>query len=168
MRRFPTTILALLLPAVACQQRNAQRNEAAPNSAQRAAITDTVRKATSDFLAAAEHVDTAKAAAFLSHGSDFTFASDGTAWTGWDSFKTVFYDGWKDTRSQQISVHNSSFAVLSPSVVVETISASGNVVDTAGKKRVIDKSAITLLWVRDSTGWKILSVHQSFAPPKTQ
>ena len=168
MRRFPTKLLVLTLSAVACQQRTSQQGEATVSSSQRAAITDSVRKATSDFFAAAEHVDKAKAAPFFSHGRDFTFASDGSAWIGWESFQGLFDEGWKDVRSQQISVHNSSLAVLSPSVVVETISASGNVVDTAGKKRIIDKSAMTLLWVRDSTGWKILSLHQSFAPPATK
>jgi hypothetical protein len=59
-------------------------------------------------------------------------------------------------------------AVLSPNSVVESISANANSVDTAGKKEILNKAAMTFIWVRDSSGWKILSLHQSFPPPKTQ
>jgi hypothetical protein len=158
----------LMLSAAACQQRTAQQSEPTLTNGQRAAITDTVRKATSDFIAAVEHVDNARASPFFSHGPDFTFASNGNAWTGWDSFQGLFNEGWKGLRSQRIAVVKSRISVLSPTTVMETISSTGDFVDTAGKKSVIDKAALTFLWVRDSSGWKILSLHQSFPEPKTK
>jgi hypothetical protein len=168
MRRFPTKLIVLMLSAAACQQRTAQQSEPTLTSGQRAAITDSVRKATADFIAAVEHVDTARAAPFYSRSPDFTFASNGDVFTSWEAFQPVFREGWNGLRSQHIAVVNSKIAVISPTTVVETISASGSFVDTAGKKSLIDKAAITLIWVRDSSGWKILSFHQSFPPPRTQ
>ena len=157
----------LMLTAAACQQRTAQQSESTLTSGQRDAITDTVRRATADFIAAVEHVDTTKAGPFFIHSPDFTFASNGELMTGWQAFQPVF-KGWNGLRSQRITFLNSRIAVLSPTTAVETISATGDVVDTAGKARRIDKSAITLLWVRDSTSWKILSIHQSFPEPKAE
>ena len=168
MRRCPTKLLMLLLTAVACQQRVAQQSESTLTKDQRDAITDSVRQATGDFITAVEHVDTSKAAPFFSHGPDFTFASNGELMTGWEAFQPVFREGWKDLRSQRIAFHNSRIALLSPTIALETISASGNIVDTTGKTRVIDKAALTLLWVRDSSSWKILSFHQSFPEAKAQ
>jgi hypothetical protein len=70
-------------------------------------------------------------------------------------------------RSMQIRVLDSKVAVPSPTVAVETMTIAGSVFPKTGKTMVVDKAALTIVWVREADGWKILTFHQSFLRPKT-
>ncbi|HJP60390.1 MAG TPA: nuclear transport factor 2 family protein [Gemmatimonadaceae bacterium] len=135
---------------------------------QRDAIADTVRKATADFLAAAQSVDVDKAGAFVSSSPDFAYvAQTGDITRTPEAWKQETREGWADVRSMQIRPVDSRIAVVSPTVAVETMSFSGTVVPKSGKATVVDKAAFTMVWVREPAGWKVLSFHQSFLPPRT-
>ncbi len=161
--------LWLVLAAVACQPNNGGQATGSVTPAQREAIADTVSKATTDFLATMRSLDADKAATFDSRSSDYTFiGEDGSVCRTPEVCQKANKDGWKGVRSLQIRTLDSKVAVPSPTVAVETMSIAGTVVDTAGKAHVVDKGAFTIVWVRETDGWKMLSFHQSFLPPKTQ
>ena len=141
---------------------------AAVTTAQRDAIVDTVRKATADFLAAAQSVDADKFGSFLTTSPDYAYAAqDGSICRTPQVCLRLTKEGWSDVQSMQIRVTDAKIAVPSPTVAVETMSISGDVVPKSGKTMTIDKAALTIVWVRETTGWKILSLQQSYPPPKT-
>ena len=166
MKRMPAGVLILSLCAIACERSNQSQVGTELTPAQRSAIADTVGKLINDFFAVGEQVDADKAAAFFSPRPDFSAAlENGAVSTSSESFLKDVREGWKGLRSQRINMGDSRIAVLSPTVAVATISATASAVDTAGKKISIPKAAFTLVWIRESGGWKVLSFHQSFPPP---
>ena len=161
-------LLLLALAVVACKPVSV-REAAAVTPAQHDAIADTVSKLTTDFLAAMQTVDADKSAAFLTRSPDYAFVSqDGSVCRTPEVCEKLNREGWKSVRSMQIRVLDSKVAVPSPTVAVETMTIAGSVFPKTGKTMVVDKAALTIVWVREADGWKILTYHQSFLPPKTQ
>ena len=162
-------LLLLALGAVACKPVNVREATATVTRAQHDAIADTVTKLTTDVLAAMQTVDADKSAAFLTHSPDYAFISeDGSVCRTPEVCEKLNREGWKSVRSMQIRVLDSKVAVPSPTVAVETMTFAGSVFPKTGKAMVVDKGAFTIVWVREADGWKILTFHQSFIPPKTQ
>jgi ketosteroid isomerase-like protein len=162
-------LLLLALAAVACQPTNDRQVAATVTPAQHDAIADTVSKLTTDFLATMQSVDADKSATFDSRSRDYAFVGeDGSICRTPEACQKLNKEGWQSLRSMQIRVLDSKVAVPSPTVAVETMSVAGSIFPKSGKAIVIDKSAFTIVWVREADGWKILSFHQSFLPPKTQ
>ena len=164
-----TRFLALSFAAVACQANNAGQTPTTVTPAQRDAIADTVGKLTSDFLAAMRSLDADKAATFDSRSPDYAFlGEDASVCRTPEVCQRLNADGWKSLKSIDVRVLDSKIAVPSPTVAVETMTVGGSVSPKSGKPVAIDKAAITIVWVREADGWKMLTFHQSFTPPKTQ
>lgn len=162
-------LLFLALAAVACQPTNDGQVAATVTPAQRDAIADTVGKLTTDFLAATRTVDADKAATFDSQSPDYAFASDdGSICRTPKPCQQANKDGFKSLRSMEIRVLESKIAVPAPTVAVETMLIAASIFPKSGKTLVIDKAALTIVWVREPEGWKMLTFHQSFVPPNTQ
>jgi len=161
--------LSLALAIVACQASSVGQPNATVTPTQRAAIADTVQKLTSDFLAAMQSVDADKASSFDTRSPDYAFLSeDGGICRTPETCAKMNKEGWQSVKSMQIRVADSKIAVASPTVAVETMNIGGSIFPKSGKPVVIDKAAITIVWVREAAGWKMLTFHQSFTPPKTQ
>ena len=164
-----TGLLLLALVAVACKPVSVPDASAPVTPAQHDAIADTVTRLTTDFIAAMQTVDADKSATFLTHSPDYAYVGqDGGVCRTPEVCEKLNREGWKDVRSMQIRVLDSKVAVPSPTVAVETMTVAGSVFPKTGKAMVIDKAALTIVWVREADGWKILSYHQSYLPPKTQ
>jgi ketosteroid isomerase-like protein len=169
-------VLAAVLGSSAGGQSSQQRGNVAGTQAfstvtpaQREAIAEAIRRATTEFLAAISSVDAEKAASFDSRSADFTFAGDdGSICRTPEVCHKGMKEGFDGLRSQEIRISDAKIAVLAPNVAVETMSAVGSFSTKAGKTMVIDKSAFTMVWVREAEGWKVLVIHQSFLPPKAQ
>jgi ketosteroid isomerase-like protein len=162
-------LLLLAFPVLACQPNNNAQIAATVTPAQRDAIADTVRKLTTDFLAAMQSVDADKADTFDSRSPDYAFVGeDGSICRTPKPCQQANKEGWKSLRSMQVRVLESKVAVPSPTVAVETMNIAGSVFPKAGKTVVIDRAALTIVWIREPDGWKILTYHQSYLPPKTQ
>jgi ketosteroid isomerase-like protein len=162
-------LLLLALAAVACQPANDRQVAATVTPAEHDAIADTVSKVTTDLLAAMQSVDAGKLATLYSRSRDYAFVGeDGSVCRTPEVCQKLNKEAWSSVRSMQIRVLDSKVAVPSPTVAVQTMTIAGSVSPTSGKTIVIDKAAFTIVWVREADGWKILSFHQSFLPPKTQ
>lgn len=162
-------LVVLALAAIACQPRNEQQVATTVTPAQRDAIADTVGKLTADMIAAMQSIDADKAATLDSRSPDYSFVGeDGTICRTAETCQRANKEGWSSLKSMQIRILDSKIAVPAPTVAVETMTVAGSVFPKSGKTVVIDKAAFTIVWVREADGWKMLSFHQSFAPPKTQ
>lgn len=162
-------LVLLAAAAVACKPTSVPPAEATMSPAERAAIADTVSKLTTDLISAMQSVDADKAAALDSRSPDYTFAGeDGTICRTFEVCEKLNREGWQSLKSMQIRVLESKVAVPAPTVAVETMTIAGSVVPKSGKTMTVDKVAFTIVWIHETNGWKILTFHQSFAPPKTQ
>ena len=137
--------------------------------AQRDAITDTVRKVTTDFLAAMQTVDVEKVAAFVTSSPDYAVVSeDGSIVRTSQLWQQRTKEVWSDLQSMQIRLLDSRIAVPASTVAIETMSLDADIRLKSGEPVTIDKVGLTIVWVREASGWKILSLHQSFLAPKPQ
>ena len=161
--------LWLALAIVACQSRNERQTSATTTPAQRDAIADTVSKLTSDFLAVMRSVNADKAATFMTRSPDYAFISEtGDVCRNRELCEQNNKEGWKSLKSMEIRVSDSKIAVPSPTVAVETMTVGGSISPKSGKTMVIDKAGFTIVWIREADGWKMLTFHQSFPPPRPQ
>ena len=136
---------------------------------QRDAIADTVRKVTTDFLGAMQTVDADKVAAFATSSPDYAFVSeDGSIVRTSQAWQQGMKQAWSDVQSLHLRLLDAKIAVPSPTVAIETMSLGADMRLKSGEPVTIDKAALTIVWVREATGWKILSLHQSFLAPKPQ
>jgi ketosteroid isomerase-like protein len=166
MRILTIRLLSLALAMVACKPNNVGQADATVTPTQREAIADTVRNLTSDFFGAMQSVDADKAASFATSSPDYTFLSeDGGVCRTPETCQKLNKEGWQSVKSMQIRVIDSKVAVVSPTVAVETMTIGGSIFPKSGKTIVVDKAAITIVWVREAGGWKMLTFHQSFPPP---
>lgn len=162
-------LLLFALAVVACKPVSVREAAATVTPAQHDAIADTVTKLTTEVLAIFQNVDADKYAAFDSRNPDYAFvAEDGSVCRTPEACEKLNREGWNGLRSMQIRVLDSKVAVPSPTVAVETMTVAGSVFPKTGKTMVVDKAGLTIVWVREADGWKILTFHQSFLPPKTQ
>jgi hypothetical protein len=112
-------------------------------------------------------VDTDKAAAFDTRSADYArLGEDGSICRTAEVCERLNKDGWQSVKSIEVRVLDSKIAVPSPTVAVETMTIGGSVSPKSGKTVVIDKAAVTIVWVREADGWKMLTYHQSYPPPK--
>lgn len=134
------------------------------SDADRAAVESSVRQATSDFVDAAERVDTERVFNFFSRNPGFAVADDGTYLTSRDQFHDAIAGFYKGLRSQDVQMRDMRIVALGPDKAVAT--GAGTVVrtDSAGNKAAPRTFTWTFLWVREPEGWKILHGHESFVP----
>ena len=136
------------------------------SDSQSAAITDSIRRATDAFVQAGSRVDPDAVFAFFSRSPGFAAADNGTLYTSLDKLREVYTGIYKGLRSNDLQVGDSRITILSPTAAVETFTGTFAPVDTAGNKAAARPLNLTMLWVREPGGWKILQIHQSFAPAR--
>ena len=89
----------------------------------------------------------------------------GTLYTSLDPFRSFYTGIYATLQSDEIRLSESKIIVLSPATAIITASGTFSNVDKAGKVSPRIPLSLTLLWVREPAGWKILHIQESFGQP---
>ena len=130
--------------------------------AQRSAVADSVRRATSEFSAAASAVDADRLFALYSNTPDFAAADNGVLYTSVEPLREKYRQIYRGFRAIETHFDTTRVTVLAPDAAVITFSGSVVTIDTAGVRQPPTTLALTLVWVREPAGWRIRQMHQSF------
>jgi ketosteroid isomerase-like protein len=91
-------------------------------------------------------------------------ADNGMIYASRDAALAAFRDAFSQLRSQDIRIADHHVTVLSPDLAMYTSRGTFTSVDKSGKTSAPRSFAWTVLLRREGGHWKMLNVHQSFAP----
>lgn len=163
--RIRARSLAAMLFVIACQTVPMTQSANSLSRSQRNAIADSVQQAMDHLTAAADRANAPETFAFFSRSPDFTSADNGLFYTSADSLQRVYTKIYGAIRSQNLVFTQSKIVVLSATAAVLSGTGTFSGVDLSGAATPTGRFAMSLLWVREPTGWKVLHAHQSFVRP---
>ena len=126
------------------------------------ALADTIRQMRNAFVAAASRLNVDETFGLFSRSPGFAAADNGTFYTSADRVRDVYRDIWRAFRAQDIRILDSKTVVLSPNAAVDNFVGTFAPTDLGGTKAAPYPFDISTVWVRETGGWKILQIHQSF------
>jgi SnoaL-like protein len=165
MRIRAGSVAAMLFVAIACQPVPVTQSAKSLTLSQRNSIADSVQRAMDHLTAAADRANAPETFALFSRSPDFTSADNGLFYTSADSLQRVYTEVYATIRSQSLVFTQSKIVVLSPAAAIMSGTGTFSAVDLSGAATPTGKFAMSLLWVREPTGWKVLHAHQSFVQP---
>lgn len=127
-------------------------------------IRTEVEAAVAAVVAGANAVDVERTFASCSTSGEFRMADNGAIYASREATLAAFRAGFGPLRSQDIRILEHQVSVLSRDLAMYTSLGTFTTTDKSGQASPARKFAWTALWRREGTQWRMLNVHQSFAP----
>ena len=115
-------------------------------------------------VAGANAVDVEKTFASCSTSGEFRMADNGALYGSREATLAAFRAGFGPLRSQDIRIPEHQVVVLSRDLAMYTSLGTFTTIDKSGQASPARQFAWTALWRREGAQWRMVNVHQSFAP----
>lgn len=128
---------------------------------QKEAVTSEVKKQFNDNLSDLSKLDIDIWSEFWSK-DDFVSASSGTNYfSTLEEFRDSVINWFSLRQSQKVEIIDVKIKVLTPELAILTSTVNWNVLFKSGEQ-FNSKSLVSLLWEKETNGWKSIFLHESF------
>jgi uncharacterized protein (TIGR02246 family) len=162
MRRLALAVLSLTFPAfLACRPATTELTEE-----QKAAIADTVRQLSMDYLASVSTLDADTVMGFHIDSDEFAWSIDSELSLDFEAVKASAAAKYAALVAARVSLDTVRVAVLGPDAAVLSGAGAAYVTDPAGQEMKLPL-AVTFVAARRGGRWVLLQGHSSHAPPES-